>query len=72
MEEITCQRERRCSMPDTTHSAESDNDAIGANLSRSFCANSDLFTHNLLGAPRDLPDEAYRERAEFFHSGDFI
>lgn len=40
---------------------------------RSYCANSDLFTHGLLGQPRDLPDEVYKERAEFFrHLSDFI
>lgn len=72
MDAITGQRAQRSSILSTECLTESDNDVIGANLERSFCANSDLFTHNLLGALRDLPDTAYRERADFFHSGEFI
>lgn len=69
METTAGQRTQRRSIPDPT---ELNHDVIGANLERSFCANSDLFTHNLLGAPRDLPDTAYEEGADFFHSGEFI
>lgn len=69
METIADQRAQRRLILDST---ELNHDGIGANLERSFCANSDLFTHNLLGAPRDLPDTAYQERADFFHSGEFI
>lgn len=35
---------------------------------RSYCGNSDMFVHGLLGEPRNLSDKAYQERAEFFHS----
>lgn len=43
----------------------------GPDLSRSFCANSDLFAHGLFVAPRDLPDEVYRRQADFFHTRPF-
>lgn len=32
---------------------------------RSYCANSDLFSH-ILGKPRDLPEEVWKEQAEYF------
>lgn len=73
MEETTSQQAQGYPSPDITHTAVMDSDdIIGASLSRSFCANSDLFTHDLLGTPRDLPDEVYRKRAKFFRTGDFL
>lgn len=36
-----------------------DDDFIGADLRRSFCANSDLFSHHFFKGLRDLPDEVY-------------
>ncbi len=41
-------------------------EAVEPDLSRSFCANSDLFIHGVFDTPRDLPDEYYRRTAEFF------
>ncbi len=32
----------------------------------SYCANSDLFTHDAFDTPRDISDEHYKAMAKFF------
>lgn len=46
-------------------------DSIGADLSRSFCANSDLFSHHFFKGLRDLPDELYEFQAKYYQSEEF-
>ena len=48
-----------------------EDDSIGANLSRSFCANSDLFSHHFFKGMRDLPDEVYERQAQYYQSEEF-
>ena len=48
-----------------------EDDSIGANLSRSFCAHSDLFSHHFFKGMRDLPDEVYELQAQYYQSEEF-
>lgn len=49
-----------------------EDDSIGADLSRSFCANSDLFSHHFFKGLRDLPDEVYESQAQYYQSEEFF
>ncbi|MCI9113558.1 hypothetical protein [Oscillibacter sp.] len=48
-----------------------DDDSIGADLRRSFCANSDLFSHHFFKGLRDLPDEVYELQDQYYQSEEF-
>lgn len=72
MAKMTSQPIQRHANEDMEHEGFIDGDSsVEANLRWSYCANSDLFAHNLLGAPRDLSDEVYEQQAEFFRTNDF-
>ena len=72
MAEMTSQQIQRCANEDIEYEDLLDGeDSAEVNLPWSYCANSDLFTHNLLGTPRDLPDEVYKLQVEFFRTNDF-
>ena len=49
-----------------------EDESIGADLSRSFCANSDLFSHHLFKGLRELPDEVYELQAQYYQSEEFF
>lgn len=48
-----------------------EDDSIGADLRRSFCANSDLFSHHFFKGLRDLPDEVYELQDQYYQSEEF-
>lgn len=51
---------------ETQHLTMDMEEIVEPDLSRSFCANSDLFIHDAYDTPRKLSDEIYRRMAEFF------
>ena len=72
MAEMTSQQIQRSANEDIEYEDLLDGeDSAEVNLRWSYCANSDLFTHNLLGTPRDLPDEDYKLQVDFFRTNDF-